>query len=146
MLHAELVDPDWLWKVLDAVFAEIGQGNIYCQGETCLPRQDHLAAMRGGGDARCLVDVEAEIVAISRDRPPSVDPHPHPEWSVGECVLGLGSRTHGPGRTREHGEDGIALRIHLNAVMGRERVAQDAAVRRQRLGIDSRAELVEELG
>ena len=59
-------------------------------------------------------------------------------------ALRLDGRGDGVSRAREHEEEGVALRVDLDPVARRERVADDSPVRRQHLAVVV-AEALEEL-
>jgi hypothetical protein len=84
-LAAELVDPDRIGEVLQAVLPEIA-GLSADQVARHLREQD-LAAVAGCGDARAEVHVLADVTLLRDMRRPGVDPHSNADSSPGEGVV-----------------------------------------------------------
>jgi len=68
-----------------------------------------------------------------------VDPHPNGDP---KRVLRLAGCVEGSRSRREYDEEGVALRVDFGAAVARERLADDAAVLVELLGIALSAELV----
>jgi hypothetical protein len=74
-----------------------------------------------------------------------VDAHADPDRPGGERLLGRCRRAQRTGRGGKGDEEGIPLRVDLDAAVDAERGAQDAAVLRERLGVGFGAQLVQQL-
>ena len=104
-------------------------------------RQQDLSPAPDGADARGSYDVEPDIPLLVHGRFTRVQTDPHADVDLTgprlRCVrtLRLDSRGDGVSRTGEHEEEGVALRVDLDAVASRERVADDPPVRRQHLAV-----------
>ena len=83
-------------------------------------RDEHLSAVSGGGDSCCTVDVAAHVPLLRQKRRAGVQTH---AYRNRELCLGLARRAECAGRGREGDEKGIALRVDLDAVVLRERLA-----------------------
>ena len=98
-------------------------------------RHEHLSAVTGGCDARRAVDVDADVALLGQVRRAGVDAHADPDRPGGERLLGRCRRAQRTGRGGKGDEEGIPLRVDLDAAVDAERGAQDAAVLRERLGV-----------
>jgi hypothetical protein len=74
-----------------------------------------------------------------------MQPHAHADGAVDEHSLAVNSRGDGVRRAAERDEEGIALCVHLNAVVIRERGPKETPVFMQRVRVGV-TELVQELG
>ena len=126
-LLAELVDPDRLVEVLDAVLAEVADGVAVEQVAGRL-REHDLAAVAGRRDPRAEVDVVADVASSVRGRrrrcagPSARAPARRraPSWPARAAAA--------PRRASgEREEERVALRVDLDAAVRRERVAQRRA-------------------
>ena len=84
-------------------------------------RDEHLPAVAGGGDAGGAVDVAADVALLGQERRPRVQADPHLDRAGGER---LGHRRRGGERARrgrEGEEEGVALRVDLDAALARRR-------------------------
>jgi hypothetical protein len=94
--------------------------------------QEHLAPVRGCGDACGAMDIQANVALVGEQGLTHVQAHPHahsrPRWPGVLCqnTLGLGSGPNGVSRASKRDEECVTLGIHLVAVMGGEGIAQDA--------------------
>ncbi len=70
--------------------------------------------------------------------------HPHADWPPAECRLRLCGGGEGAVRLRKRDEEGIALRVDLDAAVRREGFAHEALVLGERSGVGLGAELVEQ--
>ncbi len=108
-------------------------------------RDEHLAAVAGGGDAGCAVHVRADVALLGYEGRTGVDADPHLDGAGGECVReGLRCRERSGGG-REGGEEGVSLRVDLDPALRGERFTRIAPVLGERRGVSLRAELVQEL-
>jgi hypothetical protein len=94
-------------------------------------RDEHLSAVAGSRDPCRPVDVQPDVVLAARDALAGVNAHPHPHLvALGPRVrrkgaLCLDRGTERPWRGRKHGEEGVAVRLHLDAAGGGDGIAQD---------------------
>ena len=65
LLEAELVEALGPGQVLEALLAEVEELDLRHELARHL-RDEHLAAVAGGGDARGAVDVHADVEAVGR--------------------------------------------------------------------------------
>ena len=125
--HVNLGDVLGVVQVLQAVLAEVAEGGpvgkvVLHQGAGGPGDQD-LAAVPGRGDARGAVHVDADVALVREQRLPGVKTHPHADGSSSESIARLGRRSEGIRGLRKGDEERVTLRIHLHAVVSRERVA-----------------------
>ena len=97
--------------------------------------------MAGGGDPGGTVNVGADVALAGQQRRPGMEPHPHGDR---ECLLRLARGGQRPGRGREGNEEGVALRVHLDASVAGERLAQDRAVLGELVRVRLGTELVQQ--
>ena len=100
-----------------------------------LPGQDHLSAVCRGGDARALVDGEADVALARSFGFAAVDTHPHADWASSERSLGLGRGGGGIARRAERDEERVALRVDLGAPVRTEGGPQETAMPGEQLGV-----------
>ncbi len=86
--------------------------------------EDDLPSVRGGGDARSAVDVDADVALVRHDRLAGVEPHAYADRAALERAPRLGGGGNGVGGARKRDEEGIALGVDLDARVPRERVPQ----------------------
>jgi hypothetical protein len=101
-----------------------------------------VTARRDPGRA---VHVYSDISLIGEQWRAGVNAHTHADRPRGQSFE---RRGRGPQRTRccrEHNEEGVSLRVHLNAAMAAKGFAKDSAVFSECCRISIRAPLVEEL-
>ena len=87
--------------------------------------------MAGAHDPRGAVDVGSNIALRGDDGLARVDADPYADRPVGKVALGGTGRGDRIGGARERDEERVALRVHLNAAVPRERVAQHGPVLRK---------------
>ena len=98
--------------------------------------------MGSSADAGGAVDVDPDVALVSQLWLAGVDPHPDGNLECALRLLGRRQRVRGAG---EDDEEGVALGVDLDPAVAFERLAEDAAVLAQDVGI-ALAELVEEPG
>jgi hypothetical protein len=135
-LRAELEDRDRLREVLQPLLAEVGA--LPVDEPAGRRREQHLAAVPGGGDARAQVHVLAHVALLAKQRRAGVDPDAHANRTFGERGVDLLRRRERAMRRRERNEEGIALCIDLDTAVGVEGFAQDQAMRLERLCVPRR--------
>jgi hypothetical protein len=89
----------------------------------------------GRGDPRAAVDVHAHVPLLGQLRLAGVQSHAHTHRRVGQRLPGALGRGEGVGGPGEGDEERVALRVHLDAAVGRERVAQQPPVFRKQVGV-----------
>src|SRR5574340_204192 len=98
----------------------------------CRFREQDLAAMTGGGDARGAVDIQADIAWADELWGAGVQPEAHADLSLrgpgvrGESLGSLDRRGDGCRRSGEGDEEAVALGVDLNADVRRKRLAHQA--------------------
>ena len=100
---------------------------------------DHLAAVGECGDPRAAVDVDPDVALRGWRRRAGVQAHSHPDRPGLERLLARARRRDSPRGRREGDEERVTLGVDLHTAVGREGVAQHAAMLGQRLGIQRRA-------
>ena len=100
--------------------------------------EDDLPAVCGRGDARGAVDVDADVALVGHERLAGVDPHAHADRAALERVARLGGGGDRVGGAREGDEEGVALRVDLDAAVRGERLPQRAAVLGEELRVAPR--------
>ncbi len=96
-------------------------------------RDDDLAAVPAGGDPRRAVQLVAGVALAGQTRLTGVQADPHVDRPGGERLLTLGrcgERLDGIG---ECVQEGVSLRIDLDAAVSGEGAAQETAVLGERL-------------
>jgi len=98
----------------------------------------------GRCDAGCSVDVRSDVPLADDVRRPGVDPDAHANWSSGKHLLRFRGRGKCSRRSRERDEERVALGIHFDTVVARERLTQGATMLRQRVCIGIGAQTLQE--
>ncbi len=142
-MGAELKDPGRFIEVLQAVLSEVGDVNL--DEIACFLRQQHLTPVPGRCDACSFVYVVSDVALLDQVRSAGVDAHAHADLAFGERVLRLPRRLEGAGRGWEGDEEGVPLRIDLDATVAGDGLAQDVTMLPERLCIPVGAQLVQEL-
>ena len=91
-------------------------------------REQHLAAVTRGGNAGAQMHVLSHVARLGKERPARVHAHAYADGAGGERALRCFGSRNGGGRAAEDVEEGISLRVNLDAGVGRERIAQEPAV------------------
>ena len=151
-LADELEDFLGLRQVLEAVRPEVAQPDalerLLGEQPAGRVRDENLAAMAGGADARGTMDADPDVSSSGRPGVAGVDPHPHSQLPALRPALGRerplpvqGGRD-SVARRGERDEERVALSVDLVAAVTREGIAQEAAVGRERIAV-ALPELVE---
>jgi hypothetical protein len=124
----QLVEPLGRREVAQAVLAEVAR--LVCLREVARRlREEDLAAVGGSADPRGAVDVEADIAGAALPRLPRVDAHADTDAiEVGEGALCFGRGVERVVRARKGDQGPVALDVHLDAVVGGERLAEAPVV------------------
>ena len=130
-----LEDPLGFRKVLEPVLAQVAQLERRVGRVGRRPREQHLAAVPGRRDAGGAVHVDARVPLGRAQGRPGVQPHAHAHRAVGQPPLRLHGRRHRVAGPWEDDEEGIALGVHLDAAVARERLSEDTAVLGQHVRI-----------
>ena len=115
---AELVQTLRADEVLQAMLPEVAERVVFDETSRRLG-EDDLATVRGGGDARCPVDVDPDVALVRHLWLSRVDPHAHADGAALERVACLGCGCDRVGGAGEGDEEGVALRVDLDPVSGR---------------------------
>ena len=145
VLAAELVEPLWFGEVLESVLAQVAHEHAVV--EQCPGRfaEQHLAAVSRRHYARRPVHVASYVALVGDERRPGVKAHTHVDGTGRQRFREHGRGRESTGRRREGEEEGVALRIDLDSVLGGACLPDDPTVLGERLGVGLRAELVQEL-
>ena len=137
----ELKDALRVFDVLQLVRAEVDELDVgqllVLDDRRGRLREENLPAVPGGHDSRGAVHPEADVVVVRDRRLTGVHAHPDPEPRVGgpgvslEGLLGCHRSRNGILGARKGVEERVSLRVDLVAVVGRERLTDQAAVLRQ---------------
>jgi hypothetical protein len=135
-LHDELIQPFRSSQVLQTVEGEVTQHEIVGQirldeGSSGVRNQD-LAAVPSSRDARCPMNVHADVIIAGESALSGMQTHPHAKrtWG-GMCGERPLDPCGGLGRSqsaREHHEEGVALRAYFDSIVFQDRVPDDATV------------------
>ena len=139
----ELIEPLRLGQVLQAVLAQVAQLVAPQQGGGRSGDQ-HLPAVAGRGDPGRSVHIDADIPVLAKVRRPSVDANPHLNRARGQFPYCLRSGPHCLGSGWERDEERVAVRIDLRSAVSDERLAQYAAMLRERMRVPIGAQLVQQ--
>ena len=140
---SELVEPLGRGEVLQPVLAEVAQACVARQVACCL-RDQHLPSVPDRSDPRSAVHVEPHVALVVDERLTRVQPHPHADRSGSQRVLSRSGGRERVGRSCERDEEGVALRVDLDAVVRDERSPQCTPVLAERVGVVG-AELMQKL-
>ena len=108
-------------------------------------RDDDLAAVRGRRDPRRAVHVDADVALVADQRRARVQAHAHTDRPR-HHGLSFGRGRERARRRGERDEEGVALRVDLDAVVVGKRLAQQPAVLGERVRVLLGAELLLEPG
>jgi hypothetical protein len=143
-------------EVLEPMLAEIAQtnpgGKIPCHQVTNSSRDQNLASMPGGADARGAMHVQADVTTRFGQGLPSMQAHAHPQRCavrpglLRERLLCGHCCRHGISGPRERRQERVSLRVDLLAVAFGKCIAQQPLVFREDLRVPAIAEALEEGG
>jgi hypothetical protein len=122
---AELIEPDGLREVLEPVQTKVAKLVLSTERVLRLVREDDLTAVGHAANAGGLVHVESDIALLRDLRLAGVETHPHRKGELLLCLSCRGDRRSG---RREGDEEGISLRVDLDAAVASEGLAQHAPV------------------
>ncbi len=143
---AELVQTLGSDQILQPVRTELANRGVALQEPARVVSERTICPPVGsGGDPRRPVDVDPDVALVRHERLAGVDPHAYPDRAAFERVSCFCRRGNGAGGSRKRDEERIALGVHLDTVMPRERLPQDSPVLVEQVGI-SRPVLLEESG
>jgi len=100
----------------------------------------------GRCDPGGTVDVHPDVPFFREQRRTGVHPHTHLDRTVPQRLRQVACSSKGAGRSWERNEEGVPLRVHLDAVMAENRLSNRATVRGERIRVGLRAELMQQLG
>ena len=122
-------------QVLEPVPAEIANRRVRVEQPLRGLGEDDLPAVGGGGDPRGAVDVDADVALLRDDRLAGVQAHADADLAGLERLPRLRRRGDRLRGARERDEERIALRVDFDARVPRERLAQEAAVLGEEVGV-----------
>src|SRR5688572_1163127 len=101
--------------------------------------------MAAGGDAGGAMYVRSDVALLRQMRGAGMDAHPHADRPEGQSLERLRRGGERSRSSREGDEEGVSLRIDLDAAVGLKRAAQDAAMLGEPFGVLLGPELVQQL-
>jgi hypothetical protein len=107
-------------------------------------RNEHLAAVTGGGDPRRQVDVLADIALPANVRPPRVHAHPHADRTDGQRPLALACGLDRLGRRRKGIKERVPLCVDLHSAVSGACPPKQPPVLGERLVVRLLAQLVDQ--
>ncbi len=122
---AELVDPLRPRQVLEAMFAKIAEPVGAAQVARRL-RDEDLATVPGRRNARSAVHLHPDVALVREQRLAGVQTHADANAAASKRLLCLRRGRQRIGCLREGHEERVALRVHLDAAVTRERLPQHA--------------------
>jgi hypothetical protein len=131
-------------QVLESMLAEIPEVRGALEEIRRRPRQLHLSAVRSSRDPRRAMYIHTDVTVIRQQRFPRVEAHPHAQRAFSQRVLRFGGRCHRVARGRERDEERVALRVHLDTPVPRNRIPHPLPVPRQFARVLLRPQLVQE--
>ena len=140
---AELMEAGRAVEVLQPMQAEVAERFAVEEGGR-RRRQDRLAAVGERSHARAAVHVDADVALGAELGSSGVQADAHADRPVRERLAACPSCVGCAPGGREGDEEGVALRVDLDAAVGRERLAQRAPVLGERFAVRVRAELPEQ--
>ena len=91
--------------------------------------------MAGAHIRAAAVYVDADVALLGEQRLTGVDAHPHADRPSASAACASAAAAMRTARRRERDEEGIALRVDLDATMRGERFAEQAPVLGERLRV-----------
>ena len=140
---AELVEANCAFEVLEPMPADVAE-RLGVEERRGRRRDEDLVPVRERGDARAAVDVLAHVTLLGYGRRAGVQPHAHADRSRLEPLARRLRGRRRSSRCRERDEERVALRVDLDAAVRGRRLAHDAPVLRERVGVARRPELVQQ--
>jgi hypothetical protein len=140
---AELVEVKGLGQVLQPVLAEVVQLERRVDQIARRLREENLAAVPHGGDARSADDVDTDVAVVGQRGLAGVNANPDPERRLREGELRLVSGCDGVCDAREGDEERVPLRIHLDPAVPHECVPQQPPMLGERVRVAG-AELLQQ--
>ena len=145
LAFAELEDALGGREVLQPVVAEVAEA-VEADERRRGGRDENLPAVSRSGDSRRAVDVGADVALLRDVRRARVDADAYPDRPGRELLRHLAGCGKRSWRGREGDEEGVALRVHFNAAVPRERIPDDAAVLGERSRVAHGTQLVQQPG
>ena len=130
-------------EVLQPVVAQVAESLVSNQAGR-RRRNEHLAAVADCGNPCRPMDVCPDVALAGDEWRSRVDAHAHPDWPGGQRGQRSGRRLERARRRRERDEEGVPLRVHLDAAVGAECLSKEAAMLCQRLGVRLLPKLMQE--
>ena len=134
----DLEEAEGAGDVLQHVVTEIHDGDVVAEQLACHRRDDDLAAVCRGADPRPDRQVDPEVVPAFGDlRLSGVEPHAHPYRIIeaGESSLSPDRGRDGFARARECREEGVALRVDLDAAVCGDDTAECPPMRLEHVAV-----------
>jgi hypothetical protein len=132
-------------EILQPVRAEVAQRIAVEQGCGRRGHQD-LAAVCECGDPHATMDVDPDVALAGERGRPGMEPDAHADRPLRQRREARACRVSRAGGGRERDEEGVALRVDLDAIRGAERLAQQQSVLGQRVRVSVGPERLEQAG
>ncbi len=136
--HEELVDALGPVEVLQSVLAEVFEGNVgqdvVGEDRVRRAREENLATVAGRADPGGAMNGQSDVSISRRGRFTRVETHSHSQVHIGwpgtVCERALSCQCRGDCilRTREDGQEGVALCVDLAPARVGERIAKEPLV------------------
>ena len=110
------------------MLAEVVQCDVACHEVASRLREHDLSAMRSGGDARRPVNVDPDVALVGGERFSGMDSNSYAQRALGQSALPLIGRFEGIGRTGEHVEECVSLRVDFGAAAFAELGAENPSM------------------
>jgi hypothetical protein len=130
----KLIKPLRRSKVFEPVHAQVEQAICACEIARAL-RDENLATVTRRRNTRSAMHIDPDVPLVGDDRLAGMQSNPHSNRCVGKGIACSGCRCECVGRLRERDEERVSLRLHLDATVACERLAQEAPVLRQQVGV-----------
>src|SRR5262249_56608249 len=119
LIGAKLVEPFRRSEVLEPVQTQVEQAICAREIAGCL-RDEDLAAVTGGGDARSAMHVQPDVSLVGYERLARVQSDAYPNRSFGERFARRLRRRQRVGSFRKRYAERVSLRADLHATVARE--------------------------
>ena len=117
------------------MLAEIADGGLALQEPARGLGEDDLPSVRGRGDARGPMNVDPDVTLVGHEWLTRVDAHAYANRAAVERVPRLVCGGNGVSGAGERDEEGIALGVHFDALVSRERLPQDSSMLVEQIGV-----------
>src|SRR5439155_12312154 len=132
---AELVEPLRLSEVSEPVLTEVTQLDVAAEQVACRLGDQHLPAVPGRRDPGRTMDIDPDVSLLGDDRLACVQAHAYANRPLAQRLLGVRRCCERVLRTPKGDEEGVTLRVDLDAVVAVKDLAQKAPVVGERVDV-----------